>query len=429
MINERSYPKEAIPSANDITRTELPNGIVVLARANFNSPSITISGFLQVGSLFDPDSQLGLADFTASALMRGTTKNDFHQIYDRLETAGASLGFNGGTHTTSFMGRSLVEDLGLLLDLFKEVLHQPTFPDKQVEKLRAQILTGLALRAQSTSDMAAMAFDRLVYDQHPYSRPDEGYPETVQSITTADLDTFHRTHYGPAGMRIAIVGGIDPQKAVQVVQQALGDWQNPHQPAPPALPHWQPLVKACRERVDIPGMTQSDLVIGTAGPSRSAPDFLAAGLGNSVLGQFGLMGRIGEVVREQAGLAYYAYSSLTGSLGPGPWSVFAGVNPANEGKAADLILQELKRFTSELVSEEELADSKANFIGRLPLSLESNIGVAGALLHLDKHNLGLDYYVRYPDTINAITTEDVLAAAQQYLDPKKLATSIAGPPL
>jgi zinc protease len=94
-----------LPGADDITRVELANGIVVLARPNFNSPSVSVSGYLTVGGMLDPDAKLGLADFVASALMRGTKRRSFQQIYDRLESSGASLGITGGTHSTGFGGK------------------------------------------------------------------------------------------------------------------------------------------------------------------------------------------------------------------------------------------------------------------------------------------------------------------------------------
>jgi len=154
---------------------------------------------------------------------------------------------------------------------------------------------------------------------------------------------------------------------------------------------------------------------------------LAASLGNNILGQFGLMGRIGEVVREQAGLAYYVGSSLSGGLGPGPWHVSAGVDPANIDQAIDLIRAEIARFVNEPVTTDEISDSQANYIGRLPLSLESNAGVAGALINLERYALGLDYYRRYPDLIRAITRQDVLDAARHYLHPDRLGIAVAGP--
>jgi len=181
------------------------------------------------------------------------------------------------------------------------------------------------------------------------------------------------------------------------------------------------------KRHAIPGKSQSDLIIGTAGPPRKAPNYMAANLGNNILGHFGLMGRVGDVVREKAGLAYYAYSSLGGGSGPGPWAVAAGVNPSNEEKATDLVFKELARFTDELVTEEELSDSQSNFIGSMPLSLETNGGVAEALLNVERHNLGLDYYRRFPDEIRSITREQIREAAASYLPNDKMAVTIAGP--
>ncbi len=417
----------SLPGADDITRVQLPNGIIILSRPNFNSPSVVISGHLPAGSLFDTDERLGLADFTASALMRGTQKRDFQQIYDALETVGASLGFGGGTHSNSFSGRALVEDLSLLLDLLAEALRRPVFPPEHVERLRAQLLTGLAIRAQDTSAMASMTFDQIVYAGHPYARPDDGYTETVQAITRDDLADFQSRYYGPRGMVLAVVGAVDPAQAVAAVAQAFGDWQNPSQPVPPDLPPWTPLTEMTSRRVTLPGKSQADLILGTAGPLRSAPDYLAASLGNNILGQFGLYGRIGDVVRERAGLAYYAYSSLSGGLGPGPWSVAAGVNPGNVDQAIELIRGEIARFVSEPVTAEELSDSQANYIGRLPLSLETNAGVAGALINLERYALGLDYYRRFPDLIRALTREDVLEAARHYLHPDRLGIAVAGP--
>jgi len=214
---------------------------------------------------------------------------------------------------------------------------------------------------------------------------------------------------------------------VEKVARALGDWQNHIQPDPPSLPHLSPLEHSVTRQVSIPGKFQSDIVLGVAGPPRRSEDYTAASLGNSVLGQFGMMGRIGDVVREQAGLAYYAHSSLSGGLGPGPWSISAGVDPANVTQAVDLICKEIARFVREPVTAEELADSQANFIGRLPLSLESNGGVSGALINLERYDLGLDYYRRFPDMVRAVTPELALEAARRYLDPDRLGIAIAGP--
>jgi zinc protease len=417
----------SLPGPADIYREVLPNGITVLARSNFNSPSVVMAGYFEAGALFDPDEKLGLAEYTTLALMRGTKTRTFDEIYDSLESVGASLGFNTGVHKSGFNGRSLSEDLQLLLDLFSEALTIPVFPKAEIEKLRAQLLTGLAIRAEDTGDMASMVFDKILFKDHPYSRPEDGYPETIQTIKRNDLVKFHREHYGPRGMVIAIVGAVKPEDAVRQVKRALGGWQAKGQKETPPLPPLKTLKKTVSKHHRIAGKSQSDLIIGTNGPKRRDPEFMSASIGNSILGQFGMMGRIGEVVREKSGLAYYAYSSLSAGIGPGSWEVNAGVNPQNVKKASDLILDELKRFVQEGVTADELADTKANFVGRLPLSLESNGGVANALLNIERHDLGLDYYRRYEGLVNEVTADDVLTTARKFIDLDKLAIAVAGP--
>lgn len=417
----------ALPGPDDIYREVLPNGIVILTRSNFNSPSVVMSGYFSAGALLDPNEKLGLADFVTSALMRGTKKRSFDKIYNELEAVGASLGFSSGVHKSGFSGRSLAEDLLLLLNLLSEALMTPTFPKAEMEKLRAQLLTGLAIRAQDTSDMASMVFDQILFKGHPYSRPEDGYPETIQNLTRWDLVKFHREYYGPLGLVIAIVGAVKPEEAARQVKRALGGWQVKGQKEAPELPALKPLKKTVSKHHRIAGKSQSDLIIGTNGPMRRDPEFMSASIGNNILGQFGMMGRIGDVVREKSGLAYYAYSSLSAGIGPGSWEVNAGVNPQNVKKASGLIVDELKRFVQEGVTADELADTKANFIGRLPLSLESNGGVANALLNIERHNLGLDYYQRYEGLVNEVRQEDVLNTARKFIDPDKLAIAVAGP--
>ncbi len=417
----------SLPGQEDIHREVLPNEITVLSRSNFNSPSVVLNGYLTTGSIYDLDEKLGLADFTSSALMRGTEKHDFDTLYGELESVGASLGFDSGIHTTGFHARALVEDLPLLLNLLSETLRQPVFPAAEVERLRSQLLTGLSIRNQDTSDMADMTFDEILFHGHPYARPEDGHPETIKAITRDDIAEYHRRYFGPRGMVIAVVGAIEPKKAAAAIHRVLGDWKNPIQPDAPKLPELKPLDKSVERQVTIPGKSQSDIIIGTAGPRRNDPDYMPASLGNSVLGQFGMMGRVGDAVREKSGLAYYAYSSLSAGIGPGSWSVSAGVNPSNVKLAAGLIVKELKRFVKSGVTRDELADSQANFIGRLPLSLESNGGVAGALINIERYNLGLDYYPRYPDLVRAIKLSDVIEVARKYIDPERLAIAIAGP--
>lgn len=417
----------SLPGPDDITRVVLPNGITVLTRSNFNSPSVYITGYMGCGGMYDPDDKLGLANFTALSLMRGTRDNDFQQIFEMLESAGASLGFGASVHTVSFSGRCLAEDLPMLVNLLSESLRYPVFPVEQIERLRGQLLTGLAIRAQDTSELASLTFDETLFANHPYGRSEDGYPETVQAITREDIVEFHQRQYGPAEMAVAVVGAITPEQAVEQVQAALGDWVNPGQMLTLAFPLVRIPQKTIRIHKPLPGKFQTDLIMGTVGPRRRSDDFMPASLGNNILGQFGMMGRIGDVVREQAGLAYSASTSLNAWPFSGSWEVSAGVNPANLERAIELILSELRRFITDGVTPEELADSQANYIGRLPLSLESNAGVAGALINLQRFDLGLDYYRRYPDLVRKVTLDQVREAARRYLDPERMVIVSSGP--
>lgn len=420
---------KTLPGPADINRTILPNGITLLTRSNFNSPSVFVGGYLGAGSAFDPLEKLGLANFTSGMLMRGTETHTFQEIYEDLESVGASLGFSASVHNLNFGGRALVDDLPLLLRLLAETLRQPTFPPEQIERLRSQLMTSLAIRDQETGDLADMAFDEIIFPNHPYGRPEDGHPETIQRISREDMLDFHRRHYGPRDMVIVIVGAVKAQEAVDRVTGALGDWTNPAQESQPAMPPLQPLSQTVRRHLPLPGKYQTDLVLGTQAMKRTSPDYMPASLGNSILGQFGMMGRIGDVVREKAGLAYYASTSLIASIEGGSWEVSAGVNPAHLQRAIDLILQELRRFIQEPVTTEELQDSQANYIGRLPLSLESNAGVANALLNIERFQLGLDYYQRYPDLITAVTPDMILETAQRYWRLDRLAIVSSGPEL
>jgi zinc protease len=311
--------------------------------------------------------------------------------------------------------------------LAADVLINPTCPDAEIDLLRRQKLTALAIRDEQTQAVAQQAFREMAYDEHPYRFQSDGYPKTVAPLTPKDLRRFHRDHYGPMGMIVVVVGAISSQEAVTEVAERLGSWENNRQSPRPGLPPLKDLKGRARRNMPMAGKVQCDIVIGTPGPERADEDYLAAALGNSALGQFGLMGRIGEVVREKAGFAYYVYSSLVSGLGPGPWQVSAGVDPANLEGAIDLILAELTKLYSEGITEQELCDNQSNFIGRLPLRLESNMGIASALMHLEQYQLGLDYYRRFPDLVAGTTQEDILRTVRRFLDPERVAIAVAGP--
>jgi zinc protease len=426
----RSLPKldvSSLPGPETIQRTELGNGIVFLARENFASPSVVVSGFQEGGSILEGSDDAGLADLMMSMLMRGTKSRNFQEIYESIESIGASLRLGMGKHSYSFFGKSLAEDLDHLLELLSDVLRNPSFPKEQFNRMKAEKLTSLAIRDQNTGARAHLAFSNRAYPDHPYKTPTSGFQSTIKPIELNQVRKFHRSLIGPEGFVITVVGGIGSEKALASVQRFLGDWNNTVQATAPDLPELTPLEGIVREDIHLEGKIQSDIVMGVHGPSRYEPDYLAGALGNNILGRFGMFGRIGAQVREAAGLAYYAYSSMEGGPGPGAWKAIAGVNPVNIDQAIDLMRDEIRKFITQGVTLEELTDNQANFIGSMPLRLETNEGVAGALMHFERYGLGMDYYQRYPHLISSITRDQVLDIARRFLNSDDLVIAVAGP--
>lgn len=359
--------------------------------------------------------------------MTGTKHHDFQALYHEIESVGARLSISAGTLTTSFNAHCLSEDLSLMLGLVSECVCAPTFPKKEFDRQKTQMLTALAIRSQDTSAMSALLFDQIIYAGHPYERPEEGFPETIQAIQREDMMSFYQRTFGPKGMVVVIVGAVEPEEALIAVENTFSDWRNPKQEQIPEIPQAHAIQSSKKKTLSIPGKTQTDVVMGSLAPDRLSLDYFPLRLGNNILGEFGMMGRIGRRVREESGLAYYAYSSLSVSKGPGAWEMIAGVNPRNIDQTIDLVTSVIKDFIEAPVTEEELSDTKSYFLGRMPLLLESNSGVAISLMNMEHFNLGLNYFLEYPQNIQAVTAQDILESSRKYLDPNRLATAIAGP--
>lgn len=420
--------ESALPSSQNITRAELDNGITVLVYEKPNVASVALSGSLPAGSLYDTPEKSGLASMTAEALMRGTTNRPFEVLHTELELLGADLDVDSGRFKAGIGGKALAEDLPTLLTLLADVLRNPAFDETQVERLRGEITTGINYAMQDTRYRARRAFYETLYPaSHPYHHSTSGTLEAVTAFTVDDLRAFHSQYYGPQGLTLVIVGNISADDAVQIVGDTLGDWSNPAQPGMPAAPTPPVVAEAQRTFTPVPGKTQSDVMLGFVGPSRYADDYQAALLVNSVLGQFGMMGRIGDVVREEKGYAYYSYSSIEGGHGQGAWSAAAGVAPYNVEETITDIVNEFRRIVDEPVSDEDLDNVQSYYTGNLPLRLESSEGVASTILRLESYGLGLDYLLTYRDTIRSLTAADLQAAAAHYINPDNVTVSVAGP--
>jgi zinc protease len=249
---------------------------------------------------------------------------------------------------------------------------------------------------------------------------------TVEALTRDDLVAFHRL-YHPAVVTIAIVGDIVPTDVIALLERFFGAWQGIGDPPSFTPPAPNKLAGVQRRDIAMPGKSQSDVIWAVQGLARTSDDYYAASVANMILGRIGMGGRLGENVREEQGLAYYCGSSLDADLYAGPWAALAGVNPANVERAIEAIVHEVGRFAQDGPTAEELSDAHDFMTGSTVLGLETNDGIAGTLLGIERYGLGLDYITRYPTIIRAITAEQVTTVTQRYLSIEDYVVAVAGP--
>ena len=407
----------AVPIAPEtVTRRQLPNGVVVLVRESHAHPALTVRGYLPAGVRADPQGRDGLAVLAASMLTRGSARHTSQELALELDSMGASVGVSADIEGAGFSARCLAEDAGHVLDLLTEVLLRPAFPSDEVEKQRAKIITAIRESRHDTRAAADKAFRATAFPaQHPHHRTAEGEEATVAVVTRDDLAAFHRQRYRPDGLVVTVVGDVAADWVIDRLARAFEGWTPDPAPALPPVPAAGPAPSVQRRQVEIAGKTQADIVLGVPGFARTSPDYYAGMMADLILGRLGLMGRLGASVRDEEGLAYYVYSQAQAGFFGGPWAVRAGVNPANVGRAIDGILREIQGLHRDPARGDELRDARDYVTGSLALRLETDGGIAQALLELELFDLGLDYLLRFPALIAAVTPEEMGDVARRYL--------------
>jgi len=178
--------------------------------------------------------------------------------------------------------------------------------------------------------------------------------------------------------------------------------------------------------IDIPARPQLDLIFGVLAMRRHSEDYYAAVVANVILGELGMMGRLGASIRDELGLVYDIGSDLYANRAQRPWIVSAGVAPEHLDETIAGIEGEIDRMREQLVSQEEMDDARTLLIGSLPLHLETNEGIAGYLLNVASYDLGLDYVKRYPDIVSTVTAQDVREVMRRYWPRGRAVITAAG---
>jgi zinc protease len=400
--------------------------VVIVQETRF-SRAVTISMSFRAGSLNEPGDLTGLAWFLARVIDRGTTTRAAEAIAEALDDRGVALKVATNRHVLTLSCTCLSEDFRDVLAVVADVARNPVFPQDEIEKRRAETITTIRQDLDNPGIRAAEALQGLLYGRaHPYGRPAKGSVESVERFRREHLLSYHAARFAPASMFAAIVGDVRAGEAIAQVVAAFDGWNSTPVPEREVPPVSRP---AARQQVTIemPDKPQSDIAYGFTSISRLDPAYCHHWVMNNILGQFGLGGRLAENIRERQGMAYYAFSSFDPSLGPGPLVIRAGVNPANVERAVAAIDAEVGALGRDGATERELLETRQYLIGSIPRMLETNQSIATFLQTAEFFGLGLDYDRRLPALLQAVTLEDVNAAAASVLDPVRASVATAGP--
>jgi zinc protease len=407
-------------------QTRLPNGLTLLGHHDPSSQVVALALRLPAGAARDSD-RPGTAYLTGQMLPHGTAHRSFDALNEEFDALGAALSVGVGRDAVDITMSCLRDDVSRVVHLLAEVVLQPTFPDDELERVRAQAITALRHALSSTRAQADYTLRSMVYSAgHPYHHRILGSEARLREMSRAELVAFHRRYYRPERASLAVAGGMPVEDVWRLVEAAFASWEPGTEPDL-VVPPVEPPRGQVRRQETLPGKSQADIAIGLPTVPRHHPDYEALRLANIVLGRLGMMGRLGTTLREQLGLAYYASSTLEAGLGPGLWIAAAGVNPVNIERAIAQILAEVNRLREEPVDPSELSDTRTYLLGSLPLGLESSHAIASLALDLEFYGLGLDYLERLPQLIGTIQAEQIKEVAMRYLDPERMAIVVAGP--
>jgi zinc protease len=407
-----------------VHREVLPNGLVLQVVERPALPILTVQMGIRAGSRKDPPGAAGTADLVARLLTEGTITRSAGEIADQIEFVGGRLGAEAERDFARVTVTVLKRDEALGMDLLADIVRRPAFKADEVERVKKEVLGEIEANEDQPDVVAGKAFDRAVYGTHPYAHPEEGDPDTVTAATPASLMSFHRIHYLPNNAVISFVGDVTVEEARVVTLSAFGDWQR-HDEEMLDLPLAAPPQGIDLVTIDRP-VTQATVIMGHLGLERADPDFYPAVVMNYILGGGGFASRLVHEVRQRQGLAYAIGSGFHAMKDPGDFVVRFQTRNAAANQAIASVLGELRRIRTERVSEEELADAKANLVGGFPLRIDTNGETADLLTFIEMYGLGTTYFTDYIDKVEAVTRDDVLRVAKTYLHPEDMVWVVVG---
>ena len=412
--------------AVEIQRVVSPGGIEAWLVEQHTIPLIAMDFAFKGGTRLDPRGKEGLGNLLSGLLDEGAGELDAQAFQEQLQAHAIQLGFS--IDRDSFRGslQTLSEHRDKAFSLLTLALNEPRFDAEPIERIRAQILAGLAFEAEDPNQIASKAFFATAFPDHPYGRPNHGQPATVAMLTADDLRDFKARQFTTDRLFIGVVGDITATELATRLDSVFGELPAHADTDLAALPALQPATG--QTAIIARDMPQTVMMFGMPGLLRKDPDFIPAYVMNYMLGGGGFTSRLTEEIREKRGLAYSVYSYLVPLDEAGLYLGGVATQNARAGETLDLIRAELERMRDHGVGEEELDNAKTYLIGSYPLRFDSNAKIAGQLLGIQMQDLGIDYFDKRNDLIAAVTQADIRRVAERLLDPRRLSLVAVGEP-
>lgn len=416
--------RTAPPKLPTVSDTVLDNGLRVLA---VRRPGVPLAEIRLRIPFAGPSGKRARAHtaqaaLLADALLLGTERRDAEQIATDLQSLGGQLSASTDSDRLGLGGSVLVDGLPGLLELLGEVVTAASYPKREVAGERDRLVQELAIYRSQAAVVAREALLQRLYGDHPYGR-DLPTAQEVEEVKAGQLRTLHAKRVSPQGAVLVLVGDLPPQRAVALVEQALGSWtasgRAEEVPPLPAAPAGPALL------LDRPGAVQTTLRASAPAPARSHPDSAAFVLANLVFGGY-FSSRWVANIREDKGYTYSPHAVVEHPPAGSRVTISADVSTPTTAAALVETWYELGRVATQPVTQDELDQARRYAVGSLALGTASQAGLASTLSQLAGSGLGVEWLRESPKRLAAVTADDALAAAARYLAPARLTTVLVG---
>jgi zinc protease len=412
-----------VPPLQEFT---LPNGIRVVVVREARLPIVEGRILVNAGAQQESAEQNGLAVLTADLLDAGAAGMTGTQIVQEMERLGAQFS-TSASYSQAFAYLTAAKSaFPEAFALAARTVMEPSFPEPEFQRQRAQGVAGHVGLQSSVEGLAYEAFTRAVFEPSaPYSRLPQGTRATLERLTRDDVVAWHRAKYSPANTMVLLVGDVTVDEARTLATRALGAWNVPGTPVPPAQNPPRRLSGTRVILLDRPGSVQSGVYVGQAGIGFADPAYVPM-LGLSQVLGGGFRSRLNSNLRERHGWTYGAGSSVLALRGAGTFTLTSSVRTNVTDSAVAEMVREFRRIVTEPVPQEELQSALYNMVGSFPSSVQTVQGLAQRMQTVLLYGLPADYYGSFRERVTAVTPQDIARVAREKLTPDALTIVVAG---